>query len=156
MPIIIVRDLDRYSNEPIKRSIPHCLIARKHILISGNVENKFKQVISMSEHVVACSKLFPMASFVQLFKFMHQYSNKKLPISFSDIFTDIINSDNLQSRHNEYNCVIYPAVKKKLKLFPYRKILFNWNSLDIDLKATADAEEFKILMKNKLVSQFFV
>ena len=82
------------------------------------------------------------------------HRNKKLPISFSDIFTDIINSDNLQSRHNDYNYVIDPAVKKKLELFPYRKILFNWNSLGIDMKATADAEEFKILLKNHLLSQY--
>ena len=85
---------------------------------------------------------------------MHQYRNKKLPISFSDIFKDIVNSDHLQSRHNDYNYVIHPAVKNKLELFPYRKILFNWNSLDIDLKATADADEFKLLMKNKLLSQY--
>ena len=85
---------------------------------------------------------------------MHHYRNKELPISFSDIFTDIINSDNLQSRHNDYNYVIDPAVKKKLELFPYRKILFNWNSLSIDLKATADADEFKILLKNNLLSQY--
>ena len=37
------------------------------------------------------------------------------------------------------------AVKNKLELFPYRKILFNWNSLDINLKATADADESKLL-----------
>ena len=86
--------------------------------------------------------------------FMHQYRNKKLPISFSDIFTDIINSDHLQSRHNDYNYVIDPAVKKKLETFPYRKILFNWNSLSIDLKATSDADEFKILIKNTLLSQY--
>ena len=76
------------------------------------------------------------------------------PISFSDIFTDITNSDNLQSRHNDYNYVVNPAVKKYLELFPLKQILFNWNSLNIDLKATADAEEFKLLMKNSLCSQY--
>ena len=86
--------------------------------------------------------------------FMHQYRNKKLPISFSDIFTDITNSDNLQSRHNDYNYVVNPAVKKYLELFPLKQILFNWNSLSIDLKATADSEEFKMLMKNSLCSQY--
>ena len=86
--------------------------------------------------------------------FMHQYRNKKLPISFSDIFTDIINCDNLQSRHNDYNYVINPAIKKHLELFPLRQILFNWNSLSVDLKSTADADEFKILMKDNLCSHY--
>ena len=85
---------------------------------------------------------------------MHQYRNERLPISFSDIFKDIVNSDHLQSRHNDYNYVIDPAVKKKLEIFPYRKILFNWNSLSIDLKATSDADEFKILIKKTLLSQY--
>ena len=83
---------------------------------------------------------------------MHQYRNKKLPISFSNIFTDIINCDNLQSRHNDYNYVINPAIKKQLELFPLRQILFNWNSLRFDLKATADADEF--LMKDNLCSHY--
>ena len=86
--------------------------------------------------------------------FMHQYRHNKLPISFSDIFTEIINCDNLQSRHNDYNFVINPAVKKHLELFPLRQILFNWNSLSIDLKATADADDFKTLLKNNICSQY--
>ena len=85
---------------------------------------------------------------------MHQYRNKKLPISFSDIYTDIINCDNLQSRHNDYNYVINPAIKKHLELFPLRQILFNWNSLSIDLKATADADDFNNLMKYNLCSHY--
>ena len=85
---------------------------------------------------------------------MHQYKHKKLPVSFSDLFTDIICADEFQTRHNDYNYVIYPAKKKSLESFPLKQILFNWNSLDIDLKATADAEEFKLLVKQKLIRQY--
>ena len=83
---------------------------------------------------------------------MHQ--EKKLPVSFSNIFTDIKNADELQTRHNDYNYMIYPAIKKCLETFPLRQILFNWNSLDIDLKSTADAAEFRVLLKEKLTSQY--
>ena len=78
---------------------------------------------------------------------MHQYKNKKLPVSFSNMFTDITNADELQTRHNDYNYIINPAIKKSLETFPIKQIVFNWNSLDIELKSTADAAEFKVLLK---------
>ena len=67
---------------------------------------------------------------------MHQYKNRKLPVSFSNmfLFTDITNADELQTRHNDYNYIIYPAIRKNLETFPLKQILFNWNSLDIELK----------------------
>ena len=85
---------------------------------------------------------------------MHQYKNKKLPTSFSDTYTDITNTDELQTRHNDYNFVINPAIKRNLETFPLRQILYNWNALDLELKATADADEFKVLLRNKLASQY--
>ena len=33
--------------------------------------------------------------------------------------------------------------KKSLEKFPLKQIIFNWKSLDIDLKATADFTEFQ-------------
>ena len=86
--------------------------------------------------------------------FMHQYKNKKLPTSFSDTYKDITNTDELQTRHNDYNFVINPAIRRNLETFPLRQILYNWNALDLELKATADADEFKLLLKNKLASQY--
>ena len=62
---------------------------------------------------------------------MHQYKNKKLLKSFSDIYTDITNTDELQTRHNDYNFVINPVVKRNLVSFPLRQILYNWNALYI-------------------------
>ena len=85
---------------------------------------------------------------------MHQYKNKKLPVSFSNLFTDITNADELQTRHNDYNYIINPAIRKSLENFPLKQILFNWNSLDIELKATADAAEFKVLLKEKLSNKY--
>ena len=34
---------------------------------------------------------------------MNQYRTNKLPESFLNIFTDITSTDNLQTRHNDYN-----------------------------------------------------
>ena len=33
-------------------------------------------------------------------------------------------------------------------------MIFNWNSLDIDLKATGDHDEFQRMLTNKLLSQY--
>ena len=41
--------------------------------------------------------------------FMHQMRNNKLPISFSGIYTDIKNLDELQTRHNDYKYLNKPA-----------------------------------------------
>ena len=86
--------------------------------------------------------------------FMHQYKNKKLPISFSDIFTDITCSDELQTRHNDYNFVNKPAKKKYLESFPYKMFVSNWNHLSIDLKSTADATDFQQLLKDHYLSKY--
>ena len=85
---------------------------------------------------------------------MHKYRNEKLPVSFSGMFTDITNTDELQTRHNDYNYTNHPAIKKYLEQFPLKQILLNWNSLSVDLKATSDAEEFKILLKEKYISKY--
>ena len=85
---------------------------------------------------------------------MHQYKNKKLPISFSDIFTDITCSDELQTRHNDYNFINAPAKKKYLESFPYKQFVSNWNYLSIDLKSTADAAEFQELLKDHYLSKY--
>ena len=86
--------------------------------------------------------------------FMHQFKNDKLPISFSGIFTDIINSDNLQTRHNDYNCVNTPALKSYLERFPYKQIVSTWNNLNIDLKATAEGYEFRQMLKDMYLSSY--
>ena len=86
--------------------------------------------------------------------FMHHYKNNKLPISFSGIFTDITNSDNLQTRHNDYNFVNNPAVKSYLEKFPYKQIVSTWNNLNIDLKATAEGDEFKQMLKESYLSSY--
>ena len=44
---------------------------------------------------------------------MHKYRNKKLPNSFSDIFTDASNTDLAHyNRHSDYNYDTMPAAKK--------------------------------------------
>ena len=86
--------------------------------------------------------------------FMHQYRHGKLPPSFTGIFRDTTMSDKVQSRHNDYNYLNEPAVKKCLEKFPLKQIIFNWNSLDIDLKATGDLEEFQSMLHVKLLSQY--
>ena len=86
--------------------------------------------------------------------FMNQYKNKKLPESFDNIFTDIICTDESQTRHNSYNFLNRPAIKQNLEKFPFKCILSTWNSLDVDIKATADYEEFQILLKEKYFNSY--
>ena len=47
-----------------------------------------------------------------------------------------------------------PAIKKGLENFPFKQIIFNWNSLCLELKATANYTEFDQLLKQKLISQY--
>ena len=70
---------------------------------------------------------------------MHQYRNNKLPVSFSDIFTDITNTDECHKRHNDNNYINKPATKLYLGSFPYKNFVSNLNFLSIDSKSTADA-----------------
>ena len=55
--------------------------------------------------------------------FMHKYRHNNLPISFSNTFVDIVSTDVLQTRHNDYNYLSKPAEKKYLEQFPYKKIV---------------------------------
>ena len=85
---------------------------------------------------------------------MHQYRHNKLPTSFSGMFVDTTMTDTIQSRHNDYNYQNLPAIKKGLENFPFKQIIFNWNSLCLELKATADYTEFDQLLKQKFISQY--
>ena len=84
---------------------------------------------------------------------MHKYRHNKLPTSFTGIFTDTMTTDIMQSRHNDYNYQNVPAVRKNLENFPLKQIIFNWNYLSLDLKATADPAEFDLSLKRKFISQ---
>ena len=86
--------------------------------------------------------------------FMHKYRHNKLPVSFSGIFTETTMTDNIQSRHNDYNYQNLPASKKSLENFPLKQIIFNWNRLKLELKATADATEFDYLLRQNFLSQY--
>ena len=85
---------------------------------------------------------------------MHQYRHNKLPQSFSNKFTDIIGTDELQTRHNYYNYINTPAIKKSLEIFPYKKIITNQNSLDIVSKSIGDGDEFKLELKQNFLSTY--
>ena len=85
---------------------------------------------------------------------MHQYRHNKLPDSFSGIFTDTSMTNNMQSRHNDYNYLNLPASKKCLENFPLKQIIFNWNRLSLELKATADPTEFDYLLRQNFLSKY--
>ena len=85
---------------------------------------------------------------------MHQYRHEKLPASFSNLFTEITSTDELQSRHNSFNYINKPAVKSYLEKFPLKQILSTWNSLSIDLKSTGEQEEFQSLLKETLLYDY--
>ena len=86
--------------------------------------------------------------------FMHKFRNHKLPDSFLNIFTDITNTDELQTRDNDYNYINKASIKRNLENFPYKKIIANWNCLHIDIKSTSDEEEFQYLLKQRYLSQY--
>ena len=85
---------------------------------------------------------------------MNQYRNKQLPESFMNIFTDIVSTDDLQTRHNDYNYQNKPAVKHSLESFPLKCLIRTWNSLNIDIKSTADKIEFETILKEQLLSKY--
>ena len=85
---------------------------------------------------------------------MNQYRNKQLPESFTNMFTDIICTDDLQTRHNDYNHQNKPAVKRPLESFHLKCLIRTWNSLNIDIKSTADKIEFENILKEHLLSKY--
>ena len=87
-------------------------------------------------------------------EFMNQYRNNKLPESFTNKFTDITCTDQLQTRHNDYNYLNIPAIKKSLESFPFKCMIKTWNSLSIDVKSTADKDEFQNVLKRELLSKY--
>ena len=70
------------------------------------------------------------------------------------MFVEISDQADLQTRHNDYNYINKPALKSYLEKFPTKALVSNWNCLDIDMKATADPEEFKSLLKEKFISAY--
>ena len=87
--------------------------------------------------------------------FMHKYRNQKLPITFSDMFVDASNTDSTHyNRHTDYNYDTQPATKKYLENFPLKQIIFNWNPLNLELKATADPLEFETMLKQFYLSKY--
>ena len=86
--------------------------------------------------------------------FMRQYRNKKLPVSFENMFLDITDQDELQTRNNDYNFQNTPAIKRYLEKFPKKVLVSNWNYLNIECKATAEPEEFKLVLKQKILSSY--
>ena len=101
------------------------------------------EILTFSDKLAFCRSVF-----------IHQFRNNKLPISFSGIFTDITHTDELQTRHNDYNYSNPVSYNKYLEHFPYKQMLLNWNSLNIDLKSTADNEEFQQLLKDNYLSNY--
>ena len=101
------------------------------------------EILKISDKIAYCQAIF-----------MHQYRHKKLPVSFENMFQEITENDALQTRHNDYNFINKPAIKRYLEKFPTKTMLSNWNYLDIECKATADAEEFKSLLKHKFLSSY--
>ena len=112
----------------------------------SHTEPLFKElkILKVSERLSYCRSIF-----------MHKYRNKKLPISFSHIFTDASDAGGTNfNRHSDYNYDTVPATKKYLEKFPLKQIIFNWNSLNLELKATADPLEFETMLKSYYFSKY--
>ena len=127
-----------------------------------NLQKKAIRNVSLKKYKAHTEPIFKKLNILKLADklsycrsvFMHQYRNGKLPVSFSGLFSDIINTDELQTRHNDYNYNNEPAIRRNLESFPFKQIIFNWNSLNIDLKSTGDEEEFKLLFRETILSKY--
>ena len=73
---------------------------------------------------------------------------------FHGKFNETTMSEGVQSRHNDYDYRNEPAVRSTLEKLPLKQIIFNWNSLDIDLKAIGDLNDFQSMLNSKLLSQY--
>ena len=62
------------------------------------------EILTVSDKITLCRSTF-----------MHQYRHEKLPPSFSGLFSDLVTTDELQTRHNDYNYVNKPANKKYIE-----------------------------------------
>ena len=76
--------------------------------------------------------------------FMNDYRNKKLRESFNSKITNITCTDELQTRHNDYN----------FQNFPINCLIKTWNSLSIDVKSPADKSNFQETLKWELLSKY--
>ena len=85
---------------------------------------------------------------------MNPYRNKQLPASSMNIFTDLISTEDLQTRHIDYNYQNKPAVKRLLESFPLKCLIRKWNSLNIDIKSSPDKIEFETIVKEHLLSKY--
>ena len=60
----------------------------------------------------------------------------------------------LQTRHNDFNYQNKPAVRRNLENFPLKCMIKTWNSLNIDVKSTADPIEFENILKESIFSKY--
>ena len=130
------------------------LLKKIEILQKKCIRNvALKSSVSHTEPLFKELKILKFVDKLSFFRaiFMHQYRNNKLPVSFTNTFQDITSTDALQTRHNDYNYRNAPAVYKYLENFPYKKIITNWNSLSIELKATSESLDFQSMLKNKFL-----
>ena len=120
----------------------------RNIALKGfkaHTEPLFKQlgILNFSDKLSYCRSIF-----------MHKYRHSKLPVSFSGIFSETTMTDEIQSRHNDYNYLNEPAIKRNLDKFPLKQIIFNWNALSVDLKSTAEFTEFEYLLKQQFLAKY--
>ena len=104
---------------------------------------KHLNILKLSDKISYCRSIF-----------MHKYRNRKLPMSFTGLFKDASDTGLTHNRHTDYNYDTLPASKRCLEKFPLKQIIFNWNSLNLDLKATAEPLEFEAMLKRYYLSKY--
>ena len=86
--------------------------------------------------------------------FMHQYSTGKLPPSFSNMFTLIRNTDELNVRDSFYNFSVSIPLRKGLANFPRSIFIPIWNSLPSIHQCTVAHKEFKTNYKKDILAKY--
>ena len=87
--------------------------------------------------------------------FIRNYSNKKLPSSFNNMFSTAPNNDNIRrNRHDDYDYFFPPVINADLHYFPKSQLIYNWNNLPILVKSVSDPLNFRSDLKNNFTAKY--
>ena len=124
-----------------KKAIRHV----KHLKFNAHTSASFKQL----EYL----KLQDLIQFNQAV-FIRNYSNKKLPYSFNNMYSTVPESVVRRSRDDDYN-YLSPQIKyANLHYFPSSQLIYNWNNLPLLIKSVSEPSEFRSELKRFLISKY--
>ena len=86
--------------------------------------------------------------------FARNYSNNKLPGSFNNLLSPVLDHGVRRTRDDDYNFSLMPLKYADLHYFPVPKMISNWNSLPLTTKSISDLSDFHFDLKCYLLSKY--